>query len=558
MLFDSVMREPPDWKDLVPEFKLRHQQLDALARIHKAMFIDDVDVVLLEAPTGVGKSIIELALCRFFNSFGQSAFIVTPQKALQDQLAKLPSIKPMKGRGSYSCALVPELTAVQAPCIRSASIRESNPECGDTRCPYFKALAEAKAAPVVAHNYASLIAQTHIGGHFETRGLLCLDEGHTAADWIRNYMSIELTLDDLATITTSDPPDDPALFMGWFRAIMSEIDQIPDGVPERIVATIMRVLSHRSVYGVPDGLHDTYTEEMSDCQPEDREPYMSWAIERLSKPDAAIVPWHTASEPIEKGGTKFVCMPIRVAPMANVLTGMGGKVLVVTATILDPELMLRELGLASRPSAEVIIDAAFDPDHRPIHKKYVGSMSYANARDTFPRLVDELGRIIARHANEAGIIHTVSHALAYDVFRAIRDRANGRQVVQMPREGRDGVIEKFLTGGYGPNAILIGPGLMEGIDAKDASARWQAMCKVPWPHRKDPVVSWFLDDPNPRAKRHGERWYMWKTAQHCVQGFGRVCRTPDDFGVTYLLDNGFDKILRSDFVPSYVTAAIIS
>lgn len=558
MLFDEVMREKPNWNELVPEFVLRHQQTDALNRIHQAMFVDDMDVVLLEAPTGVGKSIIELALCRFFQSFGQSSFIVTPQKVLQDQLARLPNVRPMKGRGSYSCALIPELTAVQAPCLKNASVRESNPECSDTRCPYFKALTEAKAAPIVAHNYASLIAQTHIGGHFGTRGLLCLDEGHTAADWVRGYMSLELTTDDLATITTSDPPDDPSEFMGWFRAVMSDIQEIPDGVPERIVSTIMRVLSHRSVYGVPDGLREIHLDEMSSCTPEDRQGYLEWAQERLSKPEVAIVPWHCASEPVEKGGTKYVCTPIRVAPMANVLTGLGGKVLVVTATILDPDLLLRELGLSSRSNATVVIESAFDPTHRPIRKKYVGSMSYNSARDTFPKLVDELCRIAAFHTNEAGIIHTVSHALAYDVARALRERVSGRQLMQMPREGRDGVIEKFLSGGYGPNAILIGPGLMEGIDAKDDSARWQAMCKVPWLHRKDPVVSWFLDDPNPRAKRNGERWYTWKTAQTCVQGIGRVCRTPSDFGVTYLLDSGFDKVLRSDFVPSYVIQAIIS
>lgn len=552
------MRVNPTWSELVPEFDLRYQQTDALDRIHHAMFIDEADVVLLEAPTGVGKSIIELALCRFFQKFGMASFIVTPQKTLQDQLAKLPSVRPMKGRGSYSCALMPELTAVQAPCLKNASIRESNPECSDTRCPYFRALAEAKAAPIVAHNYASLIAQTHIGGHFQTRGLLCMDEGHTAADWVRSYMSLELTTDDLATLTVDDPPDNADEFMGWFRAIMSDIDSIPDGVPERIVSTIMRIFAHRSVYGVPGNLRELYQDEMTELPPEERQGYTEWASDRLSRPDAAIVPWHCASAPTEKSGTKYVCTPIRVAPMANVLTGMGGKVLIVTATILDADMMLRELGLMNKRHASIIIESAFDRSHRPIRKKFVGSMSYAKASGTFPKLVDELVRIATYHSKEAGIIHTVSHALSYDVFRALRDRVSGRQMVQMPREGRDGVIERFLSGGYGPNAILIGPGLMEGIDAKGDSARWQAMCKVPWPHRKDPVVSWFLDDPNPRARRHGDRWYTWKTAQACLQGIGRVCRTPDDFGITYLLDDGFDRVLRSDFVPSYITDAIIT
>lgn len=545
----------PDWSALAPEFTLRPQQIAALDSIYEAMYVNDCDVVTLEAPTGVGKSLIELVLCRYVASQDGSSYIVTPQKTLQDQLARLPGVRPMKGRGSYPCGLVPGLNAAQAPCMRSKSMRDSNLECSDTNCAYFSALKLAKETSIVCHNYASLIAQTHIGGHFGQRTLICLDEGHTASGWIRNYMSLELTTSDLASLTTEDPPDDADAFMPWFRRVLADIGEIPDGVPDRIVTTLMRVLSHRSVYGVPENLFEQYVAAMTGV--EDAPKYEDWALEKLADPKVAVTPWHTA---VSQDGSdnKYTCTPIRVAPMANVLTGLGSKVLIVTATVLDSDLLLKELGLSSRSTAEVMIDSAFDPDNRPIRTNYVGSMSYNSARATTPKLIDELVRIATYHGTEAGIIHTVSHALAYDVKRMLSDRITGRTIVQMPREGRDTVIERFLSGWYGPNAILIGPGLMEGIDAKDDSARWQAMCKVPWPHRKDPVVSWFLDDPNPRAKRHGERWYTWKTAQACIQGIGRVCRTPNDYGITYLLDDGFRKVLSSPFVPKYVTDAIIT
>ncbi len=555
---DPMLIEPL-WAELVPEFTLRPQQTDALHRIHKAMFVEGAEVVVLEAPTGVGKSIIELAMCRFFQANDSAAFIVTPQKTLQDALGRLPGMKIMKGRGSYTCALVPELSAATAPCLTNNSMREQNPECSDHRCPYFKALSEAKASTILTHNYASLIAQTHIGGHFQSRGLLCLDEGHTAVDWIRGYMTLELTTHDLATITTFDPPTDADEFMGWFRAVMSEIDQIPEGIPERMVSVIMRVLSHRTIYGVPaDSLREDHREESYGESPDDRDSYIAWASERLGRPEIGLVPWHVATEPSDHG-LKYICTPIKVAPMANVLTGMGGKLLIVTATVLDDDLLLGELGLRGKKHASVIIESAFPPAHRPIVTRYVGSMSYKSAKSTFPKLVDAIRAVMADHRTTAGIIHTVSHRLAHDVYRAVMNssEARGRNIVQMPQEGgRDGVIAKFLNGGYGPNAVLIGPGLMEGIDAAGDSARWQIMCKVPWPHMKDPVVEYWINDSNPAAKRRGERWYMWKAVQTSVQGFGRVCRSDDDFGTTYLMDEGFTKILRSEFVPGYVSTAV--
>jgi len=50
---------PDDWQGLIPEMGLRPVQFDALARIWAA-YEDGAEVVLLEAPTGVGKSIIQL------------------------------------------------------------------------------------------------------------------------------------------------------------------------------------------------------------------------------------------------------------------------------------------------------------------------------------------------------------------------------------------------------------------------------------------------------------------------------------------------------------------
>ncbi len=550
----------PDWQSLVPEVTLRPQQNEALPMLWEALYGSEaVDFATLEAPTGVGKSVILLALARWVEREGGRAFLVTPQRVLQDQLAVWDGVAVMKGKGSYSCNIAPT-TAASAPCALNAKVREGHEECSDKLCPYFRALAKAKATPIVIHNYASLMAQSHIGGHFGPRDLMCLDEAHTAASWVRNYMSCEFTLSDLRAMTAKDPPQDPDLFMPWLRLLIGRLgDEIPNNFPERVIAHLLKIRAHSAAFGVPNvnEMEGQHGDEMRDLDPEDRVPFEAWAMDRLGE-SCALVPWATIRHNVDTDDEEsWEVLPLRIAPLSTALTGLGGKIVMTTATVLSPKLLAAEAGVSNHNIKSIIIDSAFHPDSRPVYRRYVGKMSYAHKKRTLPRMIDELVEIAAEHNHEQGLVHTVSHALAWQVSDRLRKRLRGRPVVQLPRgSDRDVVIKDFLSGTFGPTAILIGPGLMEGVDGVGDSCRWQAMCKAPWPHRKDPVVCHLMDNKDPKIRRWGDTWYVWKTAQLTVQGIGRVCRSNDDHGVTYLLDSGFKRILTSGFVPDYVIDAV--
>lgn len=551
--------QPPDWAELVPEVTLRPQQIDALDQIWRAFYVDQKRVVLLEAPTGVGKSIIQLALCRdtYQRSLG-SSYIVTPQRALQDQLRSWDGLQVMKGKGSYECNLVSG-SAATAPCNRSGSVREAHPdECSSSRCPYYSALDRAMNSPVVVHNYASLMAQAHIGRHFGPRDLLCMDEGHTAADWVRNYMSSDFTPEDLRALTDEEPPRQLKYFVPWLRWVLSMMDSVPKNVPDNLASTLAKLMAHRSAFGIMSE-QDLVTEwEASRTGAATDKSYEAFAKARLM--DSGMVPWATQWNDPTKWHPEgwWSTVPLRVAPMAGSLTNLGGRVLIITATVLNKPLMAAELGLKKFDPHLVSIDSAFDPANRPIVKDYAGSMSFKSRKSTMPKMIEKLARIAMRHGNEQGIVHTVSHFLAKDIVNGLRVSLPGRVVEQLPSgAGRDAKIQEFLSGAMGPSAILVGPSMMEGIDGKDDSCRWQAMCKAPWPHMKDPVVDYILNSgKSPVERKWGQSWYSWKAAQQTVQGIGRVCRTPTDFGVTYLLDSGFDRILKSGYIPQYVLDAV--
>lgn len=550
--------------DLVPEVSVRPQQDEAFSEVFSALWGEDpVDIVFLEAPTGVGKSVIGLGLCRYVESTGGSSFMVTPQKILQEQLRSWNGLSIMKGRSNYPCGMFKSLTAGDAPCVKNAAIRSVNPSvCGDDACAFFKALTEAQASKAVVHNYTGLMAQSRLSKFFERRDLLILDEGHSAPDWIRNYASTELTRDDLAAMTTQDPPEDPTDFMPWIRALIGGMDRIPEGMPDRLVQVVIRMKSESKVYGVPDETEMEnlklrhHTESLENKLPR----FSEWVLQHLGD-DTALTPWDV----------KFVrgwrntpdtwkMTPIKVAPLAPMLLGLGKKVVVMSATILDPRLLAMELGVSKSRFKYVEIDSAFPAENRPIIVKPVGSMNWANRRDTTPKIIDAIVRIAEHHGSFPGIVHSVSHQLAKDIVDGLRQHPKmpaDRTIVQLPiGSNRDTVVSDFLSGRLGPNPILVGPGLTEGVDGKDDSARWQVFAKAPWMAMDDPVVRFLTNHPSDNVREWGNKWYLWKAAQAFVQGCGRVVRTPEDWGYTYVLDDSFSRIIASRYIPEYVKAAV--
>ena len=113
----------------------RAGQREALEQAREA-FEAGKRFVVVEAPTGAGKSAIAVALARE----ARSAYVLTNQKILQDQYVNdFPDLALMKGRSNYDCLVAPTHAAA-APCIAGKRF----PACEE--CPYFTAKGVAMAA----------------------------------------------------------------------------------------------------------------------------------------------------------------------------------------------------------------------------------------------------------------------------------------------------------------------------------------------------------------------------------------------------------------------------
>jgi Rad3-related DNA helicase len=93
--------------------------------------------------------------------------------------------------------------------------------------------------------------------------------------------------------------------------------------------------------------------------------------------------------------------------------------------------------------------------------------------------------------------------------------------------------------------------MYEGIDLAYDSGRWQIISKVPWPSLADPAIKYLCKLDN--------EWYAWETVKTLLQGCGRICRTPDDFGATYIFDSTFNRLYNENpnFFPLWFRNSVI-
>jgi Rad3-related DNA helicase len=89
-----------------------------------------------------------------------------------------------------------------------------------------------------------------------------------------------------------------------------------------------------------------------------------------------------------------------------------------------------------------------------------------------------------------------------------------------------------------------------GLSLNGDLARWQIVAKVPYGPIGEPAVAHRMDNiPG---------WYNWQTAKDMIQSFGRIVRSIDDWGTTYIVDEAFVSFFsrnRSLF-PDYILEPI--
>jgi Rad3-related DNA helicase len=216
------------------------------------------------------------------------------------------------------------------------------------------------------------------------------------------------------------------------------------------------------------------------------------------------------------------------------------KIVMLSATIGKQDII--DMNLDKHRQCYFSCSSPIEPNRRPIQFVDVAPMNHQNIDSSVETLAMWIDKA-ASETNTKGLVHAT-----YKVAELLRHNLTNPRFIFHTKDNRSQQLERFKRSKDG---IFVASGLYEGVDLAYKLARWQVITQVPFPS---------LDDVAIREKMEtDEGWYKWQAAKSLLQAAGRVCRAPDDWGVTFVCDTQFSKFFveNKDILPPWFIEAVI-
>lgn len=520
-------------KEYIPFEKkeFRPGQEDAIMQILDSINNGD-KYIILNAPVGSGKSVIAYVISKYLNNMGEETYLSTGTKILQDQyIHDFIDVKTIKGRNNFGCAAESLVDCANGLCktkhnfkcfnkpilkdgwyyqnelVRSDEFENSY----DDMCPYWFNKLNGIFAPITMLNYDYLISDTRFVKQLPYRKLLVCDEAHNIENVLMRQLELRFSPKAVERETNFS-----FNFNNTIKEWASDLLELAD------------IYKEKSKNAKVDESRKRYEDR--------RDQFATLAMLMSDDPDN----WVFSPEKIGSN-TIFVFKPIKVSQYTSYIFNVAEHIVLMTGTVLKQDIFARDLGIEEFKYIE--IPSIIPPKNRPIIKSYVGSMARSSINNTMPNMIAKIKMLAEKHQDEKGLIHTFT----YNIARRFEEAFDDDRFMFHNQGDKDEVFKAFKkdTG----NAILVSPIAFEGVDFPYDQARWQCICKDPFPN---------IGDPQIRAREDVD--FDWTFRQRCLvlsQMYGRTNRAADDWSVTYLLDSRLESLLGpSSLVTDYFYEAL--
>lgn len=535
MIFGEMKMLIPSKKEaesLIP-FKnngFRPGQWESIVDIFDAINSNE-KYVILNAPVGVGKSLIGYILAKILEDNNKYTYLYTKTKQLQDQyLRDFSDVRLVKGRSNFGCLSEPLVNCDMGLCqtrrgfqcelkpmLKEEWYFDNRPIVGyvddsEDMCDYWKQKVNGILSPITMLNYNYAISDSRFVNHFPYRRLGVFDEGH-------NIESIVMSEFEYS-FSPSAVERETQFKLQQHVSIERWIDDIEELV---------------QIY---KGLIENTNSITNEKKFKDRLLDFKSLLELLEDNPRN---WVFTTEK-ERGHLYYVFKPIKVNEYTHLLFDLTQTCLIMSGTVLKPDIFARDLGIDDYTYIE--IPSIIPIQNRPIIKSYVGSMARSSIDMTMPNMIRKIKMLAEKHQDEKGVIHTFTYNIAKQLKMGLKSNSRFIFHTQRDKEKRFKEFQKNKT-----NKILVSPIAFEGIDFPYDAARWQCICKDPFPNIGDPQI-----------KVRDMTDYGWLFRQRCLvlsQMYGRTNRAADDYSVTYLLDSRIESLLGpATLVTDYFLEAI--
>lgn len=551
--------------DAFPYDNYRTHQKDALQDASAVLWVDDLETVVLNLPTGIGKSGINTALCRQ----ATDAFLTTPQKALRTQLEQDRDLKEyysvLRARDDYLCTVGNiEFGRDDFTCLTCPINQDDEDSCLHREgCPYWSAKESAMADPIAVITFSYLVVDNFLPEvvsissdehataslsdagttqrrvSFGDRELLVVDECHKLEDQVASLHA------GFAVSPYSLPPE-------VFGNVDSEVGELPEDMPtkfedvrEDLIGVYDRAESYIQAHGRQAGDDPqpvvncrSFVAKFDYCAGQ-VEAGRDWVVHRKS------IHWD--------GSERY---SIRIQPvdvdefLKEFVWSRADKYVLSTATMPfseTPGQWLERLGLNPENAQVIQYPMPFPVENRQVFTSTaVGKMSSGGYEKYRNDIISKLSELSRRHEGEKGLIHTASYDRARELAEAFPENAIRHS--RNAEFGLSGVIDEWQSS---EKDMLFSPSATDGVDLPGDMCRWQALVKVPYPQPSNPRVRFLLDE------RGDWNWYYEVTCQEIQQSVGRGVRSKEDFCSYYVLDYSFMDVVREASVPDWFRNAVV-
>jgi len=545
-----------------------------------AISLSDKRVYLLDAPWGIGKSVIGIGafqrICLRNRSMAVldrmtgkevreqnlRCLFVTRTKQLQQQVvSEFPRAKTIKGRRNFPCLRFPDkfpdITAEDCTHQEKTIIYSEDQQQGCEHhysCPYLVAKGIAYGAPLAVLNTSYFLAEANGPGLFSGADFVILDEIDSLESELMSHIELRVSESSLKRFKL-ELPKETGTMSGWLA--WAETVGIQDrlkGIENSLEAVAqddwsdVEIRLHKNCVRLKSFQNKikSFVREVSDdwvFYEEENAKDRTWVF----KP-TLVSPY--AEKYIWRHSPRFLGMSATILESKVVAGNLGLDAL--SPRILDREDAMRQaavdLGyldpLEPVPSWEYAkLDCPFPKENRPIYFSPVANLTRAKMERELPKLLNEVLDIVMKHPQEKILIHATSYAIRdylmepflqqpfyYEIYQAFKDR-----VITHTQANRAEMLELFKTS-IEP-LVMISPSFDRGVDLPDDTCRCIIICKVPYISLGDPQVRKRMELPG------GELWYLLRAAQTLMQMTGRGVRHENDFCATYILDKQFRLLL---------------
>ena len=511
--FDAMMKHFPGTP--------RPQQAEALEEIG-ASFVNGAQYVMLEAPTGSGKSHIAMTCAK---TMGPS-YITTLTAQLQEQYHTLfghLGVEMLKGRGKYHCA------NARDSCLVGKALFKGDDACQP--CAYTSAKMAAFESETMVTNYHSFLWNVVMAPKGMTpqltpkvRPLMVFDEAHTVENFLLEQMGLEIRLGKYSCKLPSLPrkEDEVQPYMDWLTEALPALKGVMSAITDPHAVEELQQLLMR-MHGIL----------------QEHEQGVEFIPERGSK---------RGDDGWELDPTWFALKPLHVASYGKKLWRWGERVLLMSGTILDAGTVATNLGLPLDSGDFIRLDSVFPKENRQIVVRPL-PMTKEHRESSWPIVAEYINKLLDHHANEKGLLLCPSN----EMLKAIQghsaiSRKNGARFITAFGSNRE---ERYAEHIKSPRpTVLAASGYWEGADLAGDASRFQIIPAVPRAMWNGQIKA--------RA-RISPTWYRWLNYCKLLQGYGRSVRSIDDSAVTYIFDQEFVSELErasGSLIPDWVREAV--